>query len=78
MALDNSATFDSAHALTAFAADLTDAAYSVALRHGIGGSWIDLQLDVWRVLAASVAETQRASSRSPSSHSGSLVRSWWS
>ena len=33
-----------------FAAKLTDAAYTVALRHGVSGSWIDLQLDLWRVL----------------------------
>src|SRR5262245_32105507 len=66
MTLDNAAALDSAHGLTAFAADLTDAAYRVALRHGIDGSWIDLQLDVWRALAASVDEMQRASPRSPS------------
>src|SRR5215475_3633548 len=65
MTLDNSAEFDAGHVLTSFAADLTDAAYSVVLRHGIGGSWIDLQLDVWRVLAASITETPRPESRSP-------------
>ena len=63
MTLGSSSSPDSAGALTSFAADLTDTAYSVALRHGIGGSWIDLQLDVWRVLAASIAANQRRSSR---------------
>ena len=66
MTLDHSAALDSAHGLTAFAADLTDAAYSVALRHGSNDSWIELQLDVWRAIAASVAEVQRSSPRSPS------------
>jgi hypothetical protein len=66
MTLDHSADFDAGHVLAAFAADLTDAAYSVVLRHGIGGSWIDLQLDVWQVLAASITQTPRSESRSPS------------
>ncbi len=63
MAFESSSSLGSASALTSFAADLTDAAYSVALRHGIGGSWIDLQLDVWRVLAASISANHRRSSR---------------
>jgi hypothetical protein len=29
---------------------LTDSAYRVALRHGIKGSFIDLQLDLWQKL----------------------------
>jgi hypothetical protein len=37
-----------------FTAKLTDAAYAVALRHGVSGSWIDLQLDLWRVLTEAV------------------------
>ena len=36
--------------LASFTAKLTDAAYAVALRHGVRGSWIDLQLELWRVL----------------------------
>jgi hypothetical protein len=65
MTLDNSADIDAAHVLTSFAADLADAAYSVVLRHGIGGLWIDLQLDVWRVLAATITETPRSTSHLP-------------
>jgi hypothetical protein len=42
--------------LVTFAADLTDAAYSVALQHGIAGSWIDLQLEVWRAVGRTIAE----------------------
>ena len=40
--------------LASFTAKLTDAAYAVALRHGVSGSWIDLQLDLWRVLTDAV------------------------
>jgi len=32
------------------AADLTDVAYRVALRHGIGDQWLKLQLDLWGAL----------------------------
>src|SRR5262249_15000233 len=51
--------------LVTFAADLTDAAYSVALRHGIAGSWIDLQLEVWRAIARRVAGVAPESLSSP-------------
>ena len=40
--------------LASFTAKLTDIAYAVALRHGVTGSWIDLQLDLWRVLTEAV------------------------
>jgi hypothetical protein len=40
--------------LASFTAKLTDAAYAVALRHGVSGSWLDLQLDLWRVLTEAV------------------------
>ena len=36
--------------LATFVADLTTAAYAVALRHGTGHSWLDLQLDLWKAL----------------------------
>jgi carbon storage regulator len=32
------------------AADLTDVAYRVALRHGMGDQWLDLELDLWAAL----------------------------
>jgi hypothetical protein len=31
-------------------AELTDAAYRVALRHGLKGSFLDWELDLWREL----------------------------
>jgi hypothetical protein len=37
-----------------FAAELTDVAYPIALRHGGAGSWVDLELDLWRVLGETV------------------------
>jgi hypothetical protein len=36
--------------LKAFAAELTCAAYGVALRHTAAGSWVDLELALWKVL----------------------------
>jgi hypothetical protein len=44
--------------LASFTAKLTDAAYAVALRHGVSGSWIDLQLDLWRALTEAVERAE--------------------
>jgi hypothetical protein len=38
----------------ALAAELTAAAYPIALRHGVKGKWLDLELDLWRVLAETI------------------------
>ena len=40
--------------LEALAAELTQAAYAVALRHEGPGSWIDLELNLWRALGDTV------------------------
>ena len=45
---------ESNRALEVFAAELTAAAYCVALRHGAGDKWLDLELDLWRVLTETV------------------------
>jgi hypothetical protein len=45
----------------AFVAELTSAAYHVALRHG-ASTWLDLQLRLWRTLADTVEEWERKSS----------------
>jgi hypothetical protein len=37
-----------------FAAELTCAAYPIALRHGMAGSWIKVELGLWRALAETV------------------------
>ena len=34
------------------AADLIDVAYRVALRHGVGDQWLELQLELWGALTA--------------------------
>jgi hypothetical protein len=45
--------------LETFAAELASAAYPVALRHGTRGSWVDLELDLWRALAETVRKWGR-------------------
>jgi hypothetical protein len=40
-------------------AQLTEAAYLVALRHAGEGSWIDLKLDLWDVLTDTVHKVRR-------------------
>ena len=40
--------------LEALAAELTLAAYRAALRTRTGGTWLDLELDLWRALADTV------------------------
>jgi hypothetical protein len=42
-----------------FAAELANAAYRLALRHGIRGSWIQLELGFWRALAEAVQKWTR-------------------
>ena len=42
-----------------FAAELTNAAYSLALQHGLSGSWIKVELGLWRALAATVNKWAR-------------------
>jgi hypothetical protein len=37
-----------------FAAELTCAAYPIALRHGVAGSWLKVELGLWRALVATV------------------------
>lgn len=37
-------------------ANLTEAAYQVALRHGIRAPFVDVQLDIWSALRAVMAE----------------------
>jgi hypothetical protein len=40
--------------LETFAAELTLAAYRVALRAGTQGDWLDLELGLWRAMAEKV------------------------
>jgi hypothetical protein len=41
------------------AAGLTDAAYPVALGHNVGDEWLDLELDLWKVLSESVRKWEQ-------------------
>ena len=54
------AVADANHALEVFAAELTAAAYPVALRHGVCGKWLDLELELWRVLTETLKKWERA------------------
>jgi hypothetical protein len=56
-----------------FAAELTRAAYRVALRHGTAGMWVDLELDLWRALADTVKKWER---ELPPSSDGVFVCDW--
>ncbi len=49
-----------------FTAQLTRAAYGVALQHAAAGTWLDLELDLWKALAATVAKWARQPSPAPS------------
>lgn len=49
--------------LDAFAAELSDAAYQIALRHGLHDSWVDLESDLWSAVAATLKNRSRKSSR---------------
>jgi hypothetical protein len=50
----NGATGNRDQVLEALAAELTQAAYAVALRQETPASWIDLELDLWRALGETV------------------------
>jgi hypothetical protein len=55
------ATADRVVLLEPLVAELTSAAYHVALRHGVG-TWLDLQLQLWHALADAVEQWARKSS----------------
>jgi hypothetical protein len=47
-------------------AELTEAAYPVALRHTGGDGWLDLELDLWRVMAQAVKKWEQRAFLPPS------------
>jgi hypothetical protein len=49
--------------LETLAAELTVAAYHVALRSRTQGTWLDLELDLWRALADKVRTWEKELSR---------------
>ena len=42
--------------LERLAAEVTTTAYGIALRHGTDGSWLDLQLVLWKALGRTVRD----------------------
>jgi hypothetical protein len=40
-----------------FTAELTSAAYAVALRHGLEDNWLDLELELWEALKETVKKS---------------------
>jgi hypothetical protein len=53
---DKARAADRGTLLDTFAAELTHAAYHVALRHAPAGTWLDLELDLWQALADTVKQ----------------------
>jgi hypothetical protein len=51
---------DAEQSLAGLAAELTAAAYPVALRHAVGDRWLELQLELWRVLTETVEKWSEA------------------
>jgi hypothetical protein len=50
----NLATINRDTYLDNLGAELTEAAYPVMLRHGVVDDWLDLELDLWKVLRETV------------------------
>ena len=46
-----------------FTAELTRAAYAVALRHGARDKWLDLQLELWKALKETVKKWEQESAQ---------------
>ena len=53
-------------ALERLAAEVTATAYAIALRHGSGGSWVDLELGLWEALTRTVLDWDRRRPGPPS------------
>ena len=54
---------DADHELEALAAELTSAAYAVALRHGVEDKWLDVELELWEALKEAVKKWEQGSPR---------------
>jgi hypothetical protein len=49
--------------LESSAAELTNAAYAVALRHGVEDNWLDLELELWEAMKEAVKKWEQGSPR---------------
>jgi hypothetical protein len=56
-------TQDRGALLETFAAELTSAAYEVALHHECDSSWVDLELDLWKALGETVRRWDQKSAQ---------------
>jgi hypothetical protein len=54
MTLRDQRPFENPHDLEDFVAELTEAAYPVALQHKGNKDWLDLELNLWQTLAQTV------------------------
>ena len=50
---------DSDSTVEDFAAQLTETAFSVMLRHGMVDNWLDLELELWRALMGTVEKWEQ-------------------
>ena len=61
---------DDTRLVETFAAELTVAVYSVALRHGPAEKWLELELGLWKAIAHSLDRWQPAFSVAPTQRYG--------
>jgi hypothetical protein len=59
MTADTSSTIARDASLDCLAAKLTEAAFPVALRYGVQGSWLDLELELWKTMSETVNQAAR-------------------
>ena len=59
MAVETTSPVEREVSLECLAANLTEAAFPVALRHGVQGSWLDLRLELWKTMSETVNKTKR-------------------
>jgi hypothetical protein len=63
MELNHGSPLEANNSLGLFAAELTIAAYPIALRHGVDGSWFQLEMDLWIALVRVFEEWQHDTER---------------
>jgi hypothetical protein len=63
MELNHGSPVEANNSLGLFAAELTVAAYPIALRHGVDGSWFQLEMDLWIALVRVFEEWQHDTER---------------
>ena len=59
MSDNHGASCDRDAVLENIAAELTSAAYAVALRHGLEDKWLDLELELWEALKETVKNWEK-------------------